>query len=147
MAEFIADVEARYAGMSRLCIGAIRETEEGWAWEADGKVYTYAREFIHSDRPCGYEGAEAVDVSDVRMLQELEEHPEGAITGTRYYFDNSGLLSVLGVRLDPEQAARDDAGKIVNDVLVLEIDVFGTPEATDEDEAHLLGVLVGALTA
>ena len=86
-------------------------------------------------------------MSDVRILQELVENPDGSITGKRYMFDNGGLLSMLDVRLDPDQASREDAGELVSEVHALEIEVFGVPEVSVEDEAYLLSMLVGALEA
>ena len=141
IAEFIAVVEARYAEMARLCIGAVRETDEGWVWEAAGKTYTYAKDIFSDD--CD----DAEDMSDVRILQELVENPDGSITGKRYMFDNGGLLSMLDVRLDPDQASREDSGELVSEVHALEIEVFGVPEVSVEDEAYLLSMLVGALEA
>lgn len=138
----MGQVEASFARMAEYCIGAVREYDEGWFWEKGDTMYHYVLQFIEE----AYESGDSTEnMEDVRALQELTVHPDGSVSGVRFIFDNGGLLSVFGVRLDSEQLASDEAPKLVNEVQALEAAVFGIPDVTEADEEKFFAILEAAL--
>lgn len=141
--DIIEGVEYRLGQMAANCVGAVRPYESGWYWQEGGEHYWYVPQFF-ADASLSQEAGS--DMKKVRIVQALTLGTDGSAIGKRYYFDDEGLLTVLGVRLDAEQFAGEESSQLVNEVQALEMEVFGIPEVTDEDEARFYTILDSALT-